>query len=128
MSTTTTTMTDINGITHLKCAPVQCKPWCSPGDGHPDTWHREDQQCVSESSEVNLSLMPKVGMTDGHMWPSTARLMLFAPVDDAPMHVEVSFETVEGQSGWVTMTLEEAHDHALHVLMLVAQAQGKMTA
>jgi hypothetical protein len=28
--------------------PIACQPWCRYGDGHPDTYHAEDQECWSD--------------------------------------------------------------------------------
>jgi hypothetical protein len=118
-------MQDMDGKTLVKCAPIQCKPWCSAGDGHPDEWNREDQQCRTEAGEVQLADMPKIEMSYDGMWPSQVDVVLYAPVD-APMHVEVSLDMIAGHSGWFKMTTEEAHDLAVHLLFLVAQSEGKL--
>jgi hypothetical protein len=37
--------------------PVECKPWCRHGDGHPDLTAREDQACGMPSTVIPLHHM-----------------------------------------------------------------------
>lgn len=37
-------------------SPIECKPWCWLGDGHPNETHRIDQICYTEDHPVDLTL------------------------------------------------------------------------
>lgn len=121
----TATMQDVNGQTLTKRPPVQCQPWCSEGDGHPDEWYTDDQQCRTAERSVDLSGLPKMKVSGGDRITSEVIVTLVAPRGD-PMHVEVSLDNIHGHSGWLEMTLTEAHDLANHLLVLNAQAERKL--
>ncbi|WP_427130255.1 hypothetical protein [Pseudarthrobacter sp. S9] len=36
-------------------SPIACASWCEDGDGHADAGHAEDQYCMSESWELELT-------------------------------------------------------------------------
>lgn len=79
--------------------PVDCEPWCSPGDGHPDATYREDQCCWSEEELVELSLQPAHPGRDlrlprrGRGPPAGANLEAYAMRrPDEPVHVRVSHD------------------------------------
>ncbi len=38
--------------------PIQCQPWCTYQDGHPNDFCREDQRCYSEDLRIDLTLLP----------------------------------------------------------------------
>ncbi len=37
---------------------VTCAPWCTDGAGHVKAWHPEDQYCIGERQDVELTAMP----------------------------------------------------------------------
>ncbi|MEP7194441.1 MAG: hypothetical protein ABI903_16470 [Actinomycetota bacterium] len=121
----TATMQDINGKTYTERPLVQCQPWCSEGDGHPNKWFTGDQWCHSEERAVSLRTEPKIDMGNGEEMRSHVDVLL-ASEHDEPTHVDVVLDNIDGLRGGFSMTLDEAHDHALHLLMAVAQARGKL--
>lgn len=53
---------------------IECAPWCEYGDGHPDSFCREDQTCFSPASYVDLTLQP-VTLDAGGVWPERLGVM-----------------------------------------------------
>ena len=51
--------------------------------------------------------------------------MLIADID-MPTHVETVLDDVAGPTAKINMTCEEAHDLEVDLLILVAQARGKL--
>jgi hypothetical protein len=108
------------------CPPVECKPWCVEGDGHPNEQLRADQFCISQAREVVLHAWPKVELNElGEQVPSQIAVVLTANIDE-PMHIEVVLDDIAGHIANFNMTCEEAHDLAIDLLLLVAQAKGKI--
>lgn len=108
------------------CPPVNCKPWCVEGDGHPNERLSSDQFCISEAREVVLHAWPKMEVNqDGDQIASQIAVVLLAKVDE-PMHVEVVLDDIAGHTANFNMTCEEAHDLAIDLLLLVAQSRGKI--
>lgn len=118
--------TAIDLTTRPRCSPVECKPWCVEGDGHPNDWHTADQGCRSEIREVTLRAWDTLAVDEpGDEMPSRLGVVLVADIDD-PMHVEVVLDDVAGHRAGFNMTCDEAQDLAIDLLLLAAQSKGKM--
>lgn len=117
--------TTMDLITGPKCSPVECKPWCTDGDGHPDDWHTTDQGCRSQTREVTLRVWDKAPVNElGVQVPSKLAVVLVANIDD-PMYVKVVLDEVAGHHAGFNMTRQEAGDLAFD-LLLAAQSEGKI--
>ena len=56
----------VETTTRKRVPPVRCLPWCvTTANGYADAWHREDQLCASEDTEIPMSRAAMVELADG---------------------------------------------------------------
>jgi len=94
--------------------PIQCAPWCTAGDGHPDERHVDDQWCISETYQVRFT-----GTAERQ---GTVHLQQH-PGEPAAVVLEVELE--DGDE-WIAMTVGQARstEAALDGLAELADSGG----
>jgi len=83
--------------------PIQCRPWCEDGDGHPRELFAEDQCCTSVEGRFVVSREESWLMVDGSTRPASAAVCAGQRPGEAA-HVAVVTHNDQG----VTLTPEEA--------------------
>lgn len=104
---------------HLELAtgPVQCKPWCQAGDGHPEATYLANQGCSLMSEDVPLSRYQSYEVAGGGMHPSFAEVGGYLDPGQAPyLCVSATIEE-QGEHYW-DMTPDEARALAVQLVRI----------
>jgi len=104
----------ISSTTSRTLPAVECAPWCSSGDGHPDEWHPRDQACLSDKPTVQLALMP---LLEGG--PDDMGAYLLRERAAGSTTVELTHNDLPVAS----LTLDEAAAYAQAIVQLVQAAR-----
>ena len=99
----------------LATGPVQCKPWCRHGDGHPDEEYRANQGCSIASDGPSLTLMEPFEDSSGVMYAGVVEVAGFADPDHPP-YLEVVAQVGERTEQFWKMTPDEARTLAARLV------------
>ena len=105
---------------------MACKPWCIEGEGRPNQRLTDDQFFISHAREVVLRTWPNVNVNERDHEPQSQIAVVIIADIDMPTHVEIVLADLAGPTAKINMTCEEANDLAVDLLILVAQARGKL--
>jgi len=114
--------------------PIACTPWCEDGDGHPDTFIRDDQTCWGPATYVDLSLeptqdetgayLPRIGALAYRQWPGAAPCVYFH-LDGIKVPANRGGDNPLDDS--VHMTADEAIRLATALLKAVEEVRGNQS-